>query len=77
MEFSSLGCLLGNIGRVVQARPDGPIIVRIIEPPRSELAELRDVLIGSLGLTGVLVLASLVFALLFAGVLFWIRSRSA
>ena len=40
-----------------QAQPRRPIIVKIIEPPKSELTGLADVLLGSLGLTGVLVLA--------------------
>jgi len=75
MEFSSLSRLLQGIGRLLQSQPDGPIIVRIVEPPSSQLTELRDVLIGSLGLTGVLALISILLAVLFAGVLFWIRSR--
>jgi hypothetical protein len=49
--------------------------VKIIEPPNKELGGLSDVLLGSLGLTGILVLGALVAALIFGGVLFWIRSR--
>ena len=60
---------------ILQAPPD-PVIVRIIEPNK-DLAGLEEVLFGSLGLTGVLVLMSVIAAALFAGVLFWIRSRSA
>jgi hypothetical protein len=52
-----------------------PIVVKIIEPPNKELSGLSDVLLGSLGLTGVLVLGALVAALIFGSVLFWIRSR--
>lgn len=52
-----------------------PIIVNIVEP-KSEISGLADVLIGSLGLTGLLVLASVVAAVGFAAILFWIRSRS-
>ncbi len=58
---------------ILQAPPD-PVIVKIIEPNK-DLAGLEDVLFGSLGLTGVLVLLSVIAAVLFAGVLFWIRSR--
>ena len=54
-----------------------PIIVNIVEPEKPDLVGLADVLWGSLGLTGVLVLASLVAAVVFAGVLFWVRSRAA
>jgi hypothetical protein len=60
----------------VQAQPAKPIIVKIIEPAaKSELTGLADVLLGSLGLTGVIVLGAVVAGLLFAGVLFWVRSR--
>ena len=53
-----------------------PIIVNIVEPEKSDLVGLADVLWGSLGLTGVLVLASVLAAVVFAGVLFWVRSRA-
>jgi len=49
-----------------------PVIVRIIEPKEKTL---YDVLYGSLGLTGVMMLGAVVAAVIFAGVLFWIRSR--
>ena len=52
-----------------------PIIVRIVEPPHDPTG-LADVLIGSLGLTGAIVLAALLMGALFAGVLFWVRSRN-
>jgi hypothetical protein len=51
------------------------IVVKIIESPNKELGGLADVLLGSLGLTGVLVLGALVAAVIFGSVLFWIRSR--
>ncbi len=56
-----------------------PVIVRIIEPPKdtSGLSTLRDVLIGSLGLTGAIVLAALVLGAAMAVVMFWLRRRSA
>ena len=50
-----------------------PIIVKIVEPKPTGLA---DVLIGALGLTGVLTLLAVIAAVLFGGVLFWIRSKS-
>jgi hypothetical protein len=56
-------------------QPASPIIVKIVETP-SDPTGLSDVLIGSLGLTGVIVLLALVFGLLFGAVLFWMRSRS-
>lgn len=61
---------------MIQPPPPDPVIVRIIEPNK-DLVGLEDVLFGSLGLTGVLVLLSVAAALLFAGLLFWFRSRSA
>ena len=55
-----------------------PFIVRIIEPPKDTtgLSQLRDVLIGSLGLTGAMVLAALVLGAVMAVVMFWFRHRS-
>ena len=52
-----------------------PIIVKIVEPPHDPTG-LADVLIGSLGLTGVIVLAAVLMGALMAGVLFWMRSRN-
>jgi hypothetical protein len=55
-----------------------PIIVKIIPTePKSELAGLSDVLLGSLGLTGVIAIAAVLLGLVMAGILFWVRSRSA
>ena len=60
-----------------QSQPGKPIIVKIIPPEqKSELSGLADVLIGSLGLTGVIVLAAVLMGALMAGVMFWVRSRS-
>jgi hypothetical protein len=62
----------------LQPAPSNPIIVRIVEPPvKSDLEGLADVLLGSLGLTGLIVLGALLLGVVFAGVLFWIRSRQA
>ena len=60
-----------------QSQPSSPIIVKIIEPAKSELSGLADVLIGSLGLTGVITLAALLMGVLMAAVMFWVRSRQA
>ena len=51
-----------------------PIIVRIIPPPEENL---YDVMIGALGVTGVMIVIALVAAVVFGGVLFWIRSRAS
>ena len=54
-----------------------PIIVTIQQtPPKSDLAGLADVLLGSLGLTGAIVIAAVVMGALMAGVMYWVRSRS-
>ena len=53
-----------------------PIIVRITEPAaKSELSGLADVLLGSLGLTGVIVVAAVLLGAVMACVMFWVRSR--
>jgi hypothetical protein len=57
-------------------QPPSPIIVDIGETKKSEVEGLSDVLIGALGLTGLLMLGAVIAAAAFAGVLFWIRSRS-
>ena len=54
-------------------QPSNPVIVKII-PPKEE--SISDVLVGALGVTGVMVLIALVAAVVFAGVLFWVRSRN-
>jgi hypothetical protein len=61
----------------VQPEPSSPIIVKIIQPePKSDLEGLSDVLLGSLGLTGVITLAALLLGVVLAAVMFWFRSRS-
>ena len=61
---------------LAQSQPNKPIIVRIPQdPPKSELSGLADVLLGSLGLTGVIVLAAVLLGAIMAGLMFWIRSR--
>ena len=69
--------LSSQLSALSQAQPGKPIIVKIIPPEqKSELSGLADVLLGSLGLTGVIVLAAVLMGALMAGVMFWIRSRS-
>jgi hypothetical protein len=58
-----------------QGQPASPMIVKIIEPKKDAVGGLADVLIGALGLTGVMVLLAILAAAVFAGLLFWMRSR--
>jgi hypothetical protein len=51
------------------------VIVNITEPPKGDPTGLSDVLLGALGLSGVLILCAVLLALLFAGALFFWRSR--
>jgi hypothetical protein len=51
-----------------------PIIVKVVEPS-GDPTGIADVLLGALGLTGVLVLVAVLAAVVFAGLLFWFRSR--
>jgi hypothetical protein len=44
-------------------QPSDPIVVRVIEEPVPETT-VADVIVGALGLTGVLLMAALVFGLL-------------
>jgi hypothetical protein len=60
-------------------QPSSPVIVKIISPPKDTtgLSTLADVLIGSLGLTGAIVLAAFLSGAVIAGVMYWFRHRSA
>jgi hypothetical protein len=58
----------------VQQQPTDGFMVKLIQPP-SDVEGLADVLLGSLGLTGVLVLSALVLAMLFAGGLYLFRFK--
>jgi hypothetical protein len=64
---------------LIQQPPPAPVIVKIISPPTDTtgLSQLRDVLIGSIGLTGAIVLMAIVLGAALAGVMFWVRRRSA
>jgi hypothetical protein len=77
--LSRLALVLPIIGGLVQqpaAPRTDPIIVKIVEP-ESDLAGLGEVLLGALGITGVIVMAALVFGVVVAGAMFWIRSRQS
>jgi hypothetical protein len=56
-----------------------PVIVKIISPPKDEsgLSQLADVLIGSLGLTGAIVVGAMLLGAVMAGLMFLWRRRSA
>jgi hypothetical protein len=58
----------------LQQQPTDGFVVKIIQPP-SEVEGLAGVLLGSLGLTGVLVLSAVVLALIFAGGLYLFRFK--
>ena len=53
-----------------------PVIIDIRPQEESELSQLSDVLIGTLGIAGVLMLLALVLGAAIAGVMFWFRSRN-
>ncbi len=55
--------------------PSSPIIVKVITPPRDPTG-ISDVIIGSIGLTGAIVLLALLLGLIMAAILFWFRSRN-
>jgi hypothetical protein len=62
---------------MLQGQPEPkPLIVKIVETPHDPTG-ISDVLIGSLGLTGAIVLIAIVFGVMFAGVLLWVRSRES
>jgi hypothetical protein len=70
--------MLSELSAFLQSQPSSPIIVKIIEPEaKSDLEGLSDVLLGSLGLTGLITVAALLFGAVIGGVMFWLRSRSA
>jgi hypothetical protein len=60
-------------------QPSSPVIVKIISPPKDTtgLSTLADVLVGSLGLTGAIVLVAFLSGAVIAGVMYWVRHRSA
>jgi hypothetical protein len=58
---------------ILQSAPSSPIIVKIVEPPDTRLA---DILIGSLGVSGALALGAVAIGLMLGGLMFWLRSRT-
>ena len=56
-----------------------PVIVKIISQPKDEsgLSQLADVLIGSIGLTGAIVLGAMLLGAVMAALMFLWRRRSA
>jgi hypothetical protein len=52
-----------------------PIIVKIVDPEPGVTDQIRDLLVGALGLSGVLLLFAVVAAVFFGAGLFWLRSR--
>jgi hypothetical protein len=58
----------------VLALQKSPIIVKLVDPHKDDQG-LADVLMKSLGLTGVMVIVAVVAGLIMAGVLFYWRSR--
>jgi hypothetical protein len=57
--------------------PGAPIIVTITEAPKSDLSTLRDVLVGSLGLSGVLGVMAIMLGIALGALMFWIKRRSS
>jgi hypothetical protein len=58
----------------LQAQPEKPFIIKI-EPKSGDPTGLSDVLIGALGLSGALFLIAVIAAVIFGGILFWLRRR--
>ena len=56
------------------SQPSGPIIVRVVEEPVKETTVV-DVLLGSIGLTGVLLLIAALAGLALGGLLVWLKKR--
>ncbi|MBP1633428.1 MAG: hypothetical protein H6Q10_2 [Acidobacteria bacterium] len=54
--------------------PITPIIVQVTETPVKEIG-VFDILLGSLGITGLLLVASALLGVAVAAVLFWVRRR--
>ena len=68
-----------NVETIVLALQSPPppetdgIIVKLIEPPDTRIA---DLLIATLGLSGALLLAAVIAGLVVGSLVFWVRSRS-
>jgi hypothetical protein len=55
-------------------QPNTPIIVRVVEEPARETTVV-DVLLGSIGLTGLLLLVAALAGLALGGFLVWLKKR--
>ena len=77
LVVSALSIFSPALTALAQSVPGKPIIVSIPpDKPKSELSGLADVLIGSLGLTGIIVIAAVLMGAIMAALMFWVRSRS-
>jgi hypothetical protein len=56
--------------------PLTPIIVQVSDAPVTEIGVI-DILLGSLGITGLLLVASALLGFVAAAVIFWLRRRSS
>ena len=63
----------GDCSSVAFLALQSQIVVKLVDPNKDD--GLADVLLKSLGLTGVMVLVAIVAGLIMAGVLFYLRSR--
>jgi hypothetical protein len=70
---------IAAVGLALQDLPANPIIVKIIEPKHDPtgLVRLSEILIGSLGLTGALLLLAALLGAVTAGLMYWVRSRQS
>jgi hypothetical protein len=59
---------------VLLFQPSGPIIVRVFEEPAKETTVV-DVLLGSIGLTGVLLVIAALAGLALGALLVWLKKR--
>lgn len=55
-------------------QPSGPIIVRVFEEPAKETTVV-DVILGSIGLTGLLLVIAALAGLALGGLLVWMKKR--
>jgi hypothetical protein len=53
-----------------------PVFIDIVEPPPNPAAEIVDVLVGSFGLAGVILILALIIGVGLGGVMLWLRSRN-
>jgi hypothetical protein len=74
MDISVVGRLAQPIVSVLlQQEPDAIIVT--LDEPASDLSRLRDVLVGSIGLGGVIGVIAIVIGIGVGALLFWLRSR--